>query len=45
MATKGSYVHISMKEFSEGIPIMLVLCQFSTKIDGFEQKDFSQGFE
>ena len=27
-----------------GIPIMLVLLQFSTKIDGFEQKD-SQGFE
>ena len=27
-----------------GIPIILVLCNCSTKIDGFEQKD-SQGFE
>ena len=45
MATRGSYVHtVSMGEFPGGIPIMLVLCNFSTKIDGFEQKD-SQGFE
>ena len=44
MATRGSYVHISMGEFSGGIPIILVLCNFLQKIDGFEQKD-SQGFE
>ena len=45
MATRGRYVglHISMGD-SRGIPIMLVLWQFSMKIDGFEQKD-SQGFE
>ena len=41
MATRGSYVHISMGEFSgDNVSFM----QFSTKIDGFEQKD-SQGFE
>ena len=34
MATRGSYVHISM----------LVLCNFLRKLMGFEQKD-SQGFE
>ena len=38
-------MYISLWElFSGGIPIMLVLCNFPTKIDGFEQKD-SQGFE
>ena len=40
MATRGSYVHISMGELSGCLSFM----QFSTKIDGFEQKD-SQGFE
>ena len=44
MATRGSYVHISMGELSGGIPIIFSFMQFSTKIDGFEQKD-SQGFE
>ena len=44
MATRGSYVHISMGIILGGIPIMLVFMQFSTKIDGFEQK-YSQGFE
>ena len=43
MATRGSYVHISMGEFS-GHPDNVSFMQFSTKIDGFEQKD-SQGFE
>ena len=43
MATRGSYVHISMGEFS-GHPDNISFMQFSTKIDGFEQKD-SQGFE
>ena len=43
MATRGSYVHISMGEFS-GHPDNVGFMQFSTKIDGFEQKD-SQGFE
>ena len=32
MATRGSYVHISMGEFSGGIPIMLVLCNFLRKL-------------
>ena len=47
MATRGSYVHISMGIILGGIPIkksMLVLCKFLRKNDGFEQKD-SQGFE
>ena len=46
MATRGSYmyVHISMGELSGASQIILVLLQFSTKIDGFEQND-SQGFE
>ena len=44
MATRGSYVHISMGRILGGIPIILVLCNFLMKIDGFEQKD-SQGFE
>ena len=45
MATRGSYVHISMERIIGGIPIILVLMQFSEhKIDGFEQKD-SQGFD
>ena len=43
MATRGSYVHISMGEFSRH-PDNVSFMQFSTKIDGFEQKD-SQGFE
>ena len=43
MATRGSYVHISMGEFS-GHPDNVSFMQFSTKFDGFEQKD-SQGFE
>ena len=43
MANRGSYVHISMGEFS-GHPDNISFMQFSTKIDGFEQKD-SQGFE
>ena len=28
MATRGSYVHKPMVKFSEGIPKMLVLCNF-----------------
>ena len=44
MATRGSYVHISMGELSGDIPIIVSFMQFSMKIDGFEQKD-SQGFE
>ena len=43
MATRGSYVHISMGELS-GHPDNISFMQFSTKLDGFEQKD-SQGFE
>ena len=43
MATRGSYVHISMGE-SRGHPDNVSFMQFSTKIYGFEQKD-SQGFE
>ena len=43
MATRGSYVHISMGELS-GHPDNISFMQFSTKIDGLEQKD-SQGFE
>ena len=44
MATRGSYVHISMGEFSGASrhPDNVSFMQFSTKIDGFEQKD-SQG--
>ena len=41
MATRGGYVHISMGELH---PDNISFMQFSTKIDGFEQKD-SQGFE
>ena len=47
MATRGSYVHISMGIILGGIPInncFITFMQFSTKIDGFEQKD-SHGFE
>ena len=44
MATRGSYVHISIWENSRGHPDNVSFMQFSTKIDGFEQKD-SQGFE
>ena len=44
MAPRGSYVHISMEEFYGGIPDNDSFMQFSTKIDGFEQK-YSQGFE
>ena len=43
MATRGSYVHISMGELS-GASGNISFMQFSAKIDGFEQKD-SQGFE
>ena len=42
MATRGSYV--SLWENSRGHPDNVSFMQFSTKIDGFEQKD-SQGFE
>ena len=42
-ATRGSYVHNSMVEFSGGIPKILIFMQFLQKIDGFRQKD-SQGF-
>ena len=44
MATRGSYVHDLYGRILGGIPIMIVLCNFLTKIDGFEQK-YSQGFE
>ena len=44
MATRGSYVHISMGDINGGIPTNISFMQFSTKIDGFEQKD-SQGLE
>ena len=44
MATRGSYVHISMGIILGGIPDNNSFMQFSTKIDGFEQKD-SQGIE
>ena len=44
MATRGSYVHISAWENYRGHPDNISFMQFSTKIDGFEQKD-SQGFE
>ena len=44
MATRGSYVHISIWENSRGHPDKISFMQFSTKIDGFEQND-SQGFE
>ena len=46
MATRGSYVHlyISLWENYRGHPDNISFMQFSTKIDGFEQKD-SQGFE
>ena len=44
MATRGSYVHISMGEFSGASRWFFCFMQFSTKIDGFEQSD-SQGFE
>ena len=43
MATRGSYVHISMDNY-RGHPDNISFMQFSMKIDGFEQKD-SQGFE
>ena len=43
MATRESYVHITMGRILGGIPIISFM-QFSTKIDGFKQKD-SQGFE
>ena len=46
MATRGSYVHNSMVEFSGfwGHPENFCFMQFSQKIDGFRQKD-SQGFK
>ena len=42
MATRGSYVHNSMVEFS-GHPKKFSFMQFSQNIDGFRQND-SQGF-
>ena len=42
MATRAMY--ISLWENSRGHPDNVSFMQFSTKIDGFEQKD-SQGFE
>ena len=42
MATRGSYVHNSMGEFS-GASQNVSFMQFSQEIDGFGQKD-SQGF-
>ena len=39
MATRGSYVHISMGIILGGHPDNNSFMQFSTKIDGFEQKD------
>ena len=44
MATRGSYMYISLWENYRGHPDNISFMQFSTKIDGFEQKD-SQGFE
>ena len=38
------YMYISLWENSRGHPDNVSFMQFSTKIDGFEQKD-SQGFE
>ena len=43
MATRGSYVHISVVEIFGGIPKNVSFMHFSQKIDGFRQKD-SQGF-
>ena len=43
MATRGA-MYISLWENSWGHPDNVSFMQFSTKIDGFEQKD-SQGFE
>ena len=42
MASRGSYVHNSMVEFS-GASQNVTFMQFSQKVDGFRQKD-SQGF-
>ena len=38
MATRGSYVHNSMVEFS-GHPENVSFMQFSQKVDGFRQTD------
>ena len=43
MATRGSYVHNSMEEFSGAIPKNLSFMQISQKIDGLRQND-SQDF-
>ena len=44
MATRGSYVHNSMVEFSVPHPENVIFMQYvAQKIDGFRQKD-SQGF-
>ena len=43
MATRGA-MYISLWENYRGHPDNISFMQFSTKIDGFEQKD-SQGFE
>ena len=42
MASRGSYVHNSMVEFSGASRNFVSFMQFSQKIDGFRQK-FSQG--
>ena len=44
MSTRGSYVQYLYGNYSRGHPDNNSFMQFSTKIDGFEQKD-SQGFE
>ena len=47
MATRGSYVHISMGYILGGIPIMLVLCRifYETPLPWFQTKKMAQGFE
>ena len=44
MATRGSYCTYLYGIILGGIPDNISFMQFSTKIDGFEQKD-SQGFK
>ena len=44
MATRSGALYISLWENSRGHPDNVSFMQFSTKIDGLEQKD-SQGFE
>ena len=46
MATRGSYVHISMGEFNRGHPDNISFTQFFTKIRWCSEQDQdSQGFE